>query len=215
MSDKNVSNKREKLTISQKQYVKGIVHNLSLQRWTDQEIVSYLHSEKNIDIGRSTVTTIRNDTEKDAETWYLELQRSRYKYIAIYKERLDSLLLYQKKLHDIIANTKKEEVKIKAISELHSIEISILSLLKGLPSFKMELIELLTQSNDNDRHTNNDEELLKMLEPNALSESESSPYSLSTAEAAAAIQCLNCKRWFKDKAMLDIHKCTKVTANGA
>jgi hypothetical protein len=122
----------KKQSKSQKQYLRGIIHNLSLQRWTDQEIVGYLNHGKKIDIARSTVNGIKNKIEKEAE-WYIELRNSRYKYIATYKERLDSLLSYQKKLNDIISASKKPEVQIRAISELHSIEISIFNLWKQLP----------------------------------------------------------------------------------
>jgi len=38
----------------------GIVHNLSYQRLTDEEIVQWLHDEKQIDLDRSTVTKIKN-----------------------------------------------------------------------------------------------------------------------------------------------------------
>ena len=112
-----------KVPKSQKQYVRGIIHNLSLQRWTSQEIADFLH-EKNIMIARRTVSQIRNATEKSAEKWYIELRQSRYKYIANFKERIDSLLSYQKQLHEIITSSKKDEVKIRAISELTTIEMN-------------------------------------------------------------------------------------------
>jgi hypothetical protein len=76
--------------------------------------------EKNMNISRSSVTIIKNNIEKEAEKWYIELRQSRYKFIATYKERLGSLLSYQKKLNDILASSKKEENKIKAISVLQS-----------------------------------------------------------------------------------------------
>ena len=50
-----------------------------------------------------------------------------------YKEWIDSLFSYQKKLHEIISTTKKPEVQLRAISELHSIEVSMFSLWKQLP----------------------------------------------------------------------------------
>ena len=124
---------RSKRTKSEQEYVKAIIQGLSLQRLTDKEIVDYLHNEKQIPIGRSTVTCIRNNIEKQAEKWYIELRKSSYKFIATYKERIDSLLSYQKKLHDIISHTKKDEVKIRAISELHSIEMDLFNLWKQLP----------------------------------------------------------------------------------
>jgi hypothetical protein len=58
--------------------------------------------------------------------------------VAIYKERIDSLFSYQKKLHEIINDTKKPEVQLRAISELHSIEMSIFSLWKQLPDLQID-----------------------------------------------------------------------------
>ncbi len=125
---------RSKRTKAEQEYVKTIIQSLSLRRLTDQEIVDHLHNEKQIEIGRSTVTYIRNNLEKQAEKWYIDLRNSAYKYLAQYKQRIDSLLSYQKALHEIIAVTKREDIKIRAITELHSIEMDILSLWKQLPS---------------------------------------------------------------------------------
>lgn len=74
MSNRNSKSdrfKHEKVAKSEKQYVRGIVHNLSLSRWTDQEIVDYLRDEKKINIARSTVNSIKNQVEKQARKWYL------------------------------------------------------------------------------------------------------------------------------------------------
>ncbi len=124
---------RNTRTKAEREYIKGIIQNLSLKRLTDQEIVNYLHDEKQIEIARSTVTNTRISMEKQAEKWYIDLRNSAYRYLAQYKQRIDSLLSYQRTLHDIISTTKKDEVKIRAISELHSIEMDIFSLWKQLP----------------------------------------------------------------------------------
>ena len=70
---------RHKWTKAEKQYIKGIVHNYSLQRWSDQDIVNYLREEKKIKIARSTVTTIENKVAEEAGNWYLELRESSYR----------------------------------------------------------------------------------------------------------------------------------------
>jgi hypothetical protein len=134
MSHKKVTPKRVSFTKSEREYVKAIVYNLSFQRLTDQEIVQWFHDEKQIDLNRSTISKMRKQVESKAEKWYIELKRTSYKYIAAYKERLDSLFSYQKKLHEIIHATMKDEVKIRAISELHSIEMDIFNLWKQLPN---------------------------------------------------------------------------------
>ena len=142
----------KKVPKSQKQYVRGIIHNLSLQRWTSQEIADFLH-EKKIMIARRTVSQIRNAIEKSAEKWYIELRQSRYKYIAHFKERIDSLLSYQKQLHEIIASSKKDEVKIRAISELTTIEMNIFSLWKQLPD--LDIVDKVKQDTSSSRSSKN------------------------------------------------------------
>jgi hypothetical protein len=134
MSHKKATSKRASFTKLEREYVKAIVYNLSFQRITDQEIVQWFHDEKQIDLNRSTISKMRKQVESKAEKWYIELKRTSYKYIAAYKERLDSLFSYQKKLHEIIHATMKDEVKIRAISELHSIEMDIFNLWKQLPN---------------------------------------------------------------------------------
>jgi len=74
-------------------------------------LLIFYGKKRRIKIGRSTVTTIKNQVEQQAKKWYIELRESGSKYVAAYKERLDSLLSYQKKLHDIISSTEKPEVQ--------------------------------------------------------------------------------------------------------
>ena len=99
---KNVTIKRHNFTKSERECIKGIIHNLSFQRLTDQEIVQWLHDEKQIDIDRSTVFKMRKQGELEAEKWYIELKKSTYKCIAIYKERIHSLFSYQRILHELL-----------------------------------------------------------------------------------------------------------------
>ena len=180
--------KHRKLSKTEKQYLRGMIHNLSLQRWTDQEIVNYLQDEKKIEIARSTVNGIKNQIEKEARKWYLELQFSRYKYLASYKERLDSLFSYQKKLNEIIEFYIHEHVYpdtvIKAIAELHSIELSILNLLRNLPSMHLD-----------------DVEFAKYIQPK-IPGSEFEPWN-----HPKGIQCSTCGRRMMNKDMLKVHNC--------
>ena len=134
---KDAHMKRHKCTNSEREYVRGIVHNLSFQRWTDRDIARFLNEEKKIEISRSTVSRLRKQVEKQAEKWYIELRNSTFKFITIYKDRIDSLFSYQKQLHEIISVSNKPEVQVRAISELHSIEMSIFSLWKQLPELDM------------------------------------------------------------------------------
>jgi len=130
-----VTIERATFTKAEREYVKGIVRNLSFQRFSDREIVQWLHDEKQIDVDRSTVSKIRNKAEQDAAKWYTSLRESGTKYVAVYKQRLDSLLSYQKKLHEIInqCGGKSPDLLLKVISELHRIEMSLHTLFKEIP----------------------------------------------------------------------------------
>ena len=130
---------RKKFTKTEKQYLRGIIHNLSLQRLTDQEIVDFLQREKKIDISRSTATKIRNQVVEEAGDGYLELREFGYRTIAFYKERLDSLLSYQKKLNEILTTCETPEIEIRAIAELHRIEMSLHTIFQELPHEQFQI----------------------------------------------------------------------------
>lgn len=193
---------RIKLSKTERQYVRGIIHNLSLQRWTSQEIADYLHKEKGLDIARVTVNRIRNLVEEQAAKWYVELKKSTTIYIAAYKERLDSLFSYQKKLHEIIDTTRKDEVKIRCVSELHSIEMDIFNLWKQLPNLdvpdpkEMQQLQRRSQT-DSDTHS---QPIFDVKDVNGL---ENKPEIESESEAwcdpeQAWVQCSHsCDRWFR------------------
>jgi hypothetical protein len=52
--------------MARKEYVKAIVHQLSLQRLTDTEIAEYLSKDKGIVITRARVNQIKNGIERQA-----------------------------------------------------------------------------------------------------------------------------------------------------
>jgi DNA-directed RNA polymerase specialized sigma54-like protein len=87
----NIISKESKCRTTNRQKnksVRAVIHNLSLQRFSDTEMVGYL-SDKGIVLARTTVNGIKKQIEREAEKWYIELRQSRYKYIATYKERIE------------------------------------------------------------------------------------------------------------------------------
>lgn len=226
-NNKNVRKKRDRSTYAQKEYVRGLVHNLSLQRLTDQEISDYLRNEKNIDLARITVNGIRRSIEKQAEKWYIELRHSRYKFIAVYKERIDSLLSYQKKLHQIIDFYIKPpdqmlytDTVIRAISELHKIEVSLFNLWKELPDFGI----VKGNGNTNGSTTAADGERLPVKYLDPLPGIPHNPQydrafqnvygvEFEPSDAVRWVQCSNCKRWWREQGLLDYHQRSTVCRN--
>jgi len=65
MNHKSVTSKCASFTKAEREYVKGIVHNLSFKRLSYREIVDWLKQEKQIDLDRSTVAKLSNKAEKE------------------------------------------------------------------------------------------------------------------------------------------------------
>jgi hypothetical protein len=138
-----------KFTKAESNFLQGIVHGLTLDRFSDSEIVQYLKDQHNISIERSTVYKIRKRIEKEGKTWYDQLRQSDYKYIYTYKERIDSLNRYQRKLNEILNKKENSDLlKIQAIKELHKIEISLAQLYGNLSNI------VIDYSNNNEYLTN-------------------------------------------------------------
>jgi hypothetical protein len=198
MSHKKVTSKRATFTKAEREYVKGIVHNLSLQRLTDQEIVDWLREEKKIGLDRSTISKMRNHVEQQAEKWYIELKESRYKYIANYKARLDSLFSYQKRLNQIIEFYLQSPMQIlypdtiiKAVAELHRIEVSIFNIWKRLPD--LDIVDKVKQQKE--------EQQQQELPQEDIYGTDIEPW-----DVPSWLQCNGCKRWWKNQELLDSHK---------
>lgn len=220
-----------KFTKTERQYIKGMVQNLSLQRLTDQDIVNYLHNEKKIEITRSMVTKIKNAVEEEAADWYLDLRESSYKSIAFYKERIDSLLSYQKRLNKIIEFYMQDgqilysDTIIKAIAELHRIEMSVHSIFNEFPHAQYDIEQTksdreLRECDCIPTHTITHSKCRACSQvwcPRTLKQdwcpnpdcwlgikgTSSRPYD----KHFEWIQCSTCKMWFKTPDVLAVHNC--------
>ena len=182
--------------------------------------------------------------ERQAERWYFELRESRYKYVAMFKDRIDSLLSYQKKLHEIIASTSidiegehqpRPEVKIKAITELHAIEVTLFQMWKQLPNLyvnnsiaanhvpvntiaaepeeergyedtQIPPVDEIDERNRFDRWTIDN----KPMSAKYIAKMKSMygiPIERIESEAWAGPQCSECKRWFESESIRSNHTC--------
>ena len=140
---------------------------------------------------------MKTQIDRTAEKWYIQLRNSTYRYIANYKERLDSLLSYQKILHGIIATTKKDEVKIRAISELTTIEMNIFSLWKQLPD--LNIVDKVKQEQEEQEKRDRVPLMVDAEDLIGLEHEPSNPWH-------DYYQCDGCKRWWSRQDLLDYHK---------
>ena len=158
------------------------------------------------------------------------------------------LLSYQKKLHEIISSTypdaegehePRPEVKIKAISELHSIEVTLFSMRKQLPNLYVnnriavnhapvitsEQIAAATEERGYestqippvdypDERKRFDKWTLegKPMSAKYIMEMKSK-YGIP-ASGATYVQCLDCKRWFENENFKANHMCLEREREG-
>jgi hypothetical protein len=191
--------------------------------------------------------------ERQAEKWYFELRESRYKYVAMFKERIDSLLSYQKKLHEIInsASTSTDaegerqprpEVKIKAITELHAIEVTLFQMWKQLPNLYVNnniaanQVPALVAAQPPEEERGYESTVIPPVdeidERNrfdrwSLDRRPMSPKYIAKMESrygipierveslawAELVQCSECKRNFESESIRSNHTCINLTAN--
>jgi hypothetical protein len=130
----------KKYTPAEKQYLRGIINTLALEKNEDAEIQQYLN-QKGIDIEKSTIGKIRRSIAKEAEKWYVELRKSRYLYVAHFKERIDTTYRVEKKLWDILNDPEAGRLEqIKACTEIRNNEM-FLSNLYDISRYLTERIE--------------------------------------------------------------------------
>ena len=132
---------RKKFSKSEKEYLKGVIGKLAIEKLNDREIQQWLYEEKQIDIDRTTVNKIRLQIQRNASKWYNELRASKFLYIAHFKERIDTVYKVQKHLWDI-ANNKDNQVVDRrgALAEIHHTE-KTLSALYDISRYLTERIE--------------------------------------------------------------------------
>jgi hypothetical protein len=118
-------------------------------------------------------------------------------------QRLDSLLSYQKKLHDIIAATNKDEVKIRAISELSTIEMNIFSLWKQLPN--LDIVDQTTKQPQEELSQEEKDRMLPIVNVEDINGVKELPAEVKGLWHSW-VQCDGCKRWWTSEELLDYHK---------
>ena len=160
-----------KFTKTEKQYLRGIIHTLALEKYNNKQIQEFLH-EKGIEIDNSTISRIRNNISKGAEKWYTELRKSRYLYIAHFKDRIDSIYKVQKQLWDI-ANDPNNQIADRrgALAEIHHTE-KTLSALYDISRYLTDRIEKdYGDSTDNRENKGQGaEQITRTAVPKAISE---------------------------------------------
>ncbi len=132
---------RKKLSKSEKEYLKGIIGTLALEKLNDREIQEYLAKDKGIEIERITVNKIRLQIQRNAAKWYNELRASKFLYIAHFKERIDTTYRVERKLWDILNDPAASKIEqVKACTEIRNNEM-FLSNLYDIARYLTERIE--------------------------------------------------------------------------
>ena len=86
-------------TNKERSCVKSIVATLSIKRIPDPEIIKEVYQQTHKTISRVTLFNVRKAIKKESYHWYKAMREGQYEYIHEFKERIDEILLSQKKHH--------------------------------------------------------------------------------------------------------------------
>ena len=158
----------------------------------------------------------------------------------MFKERIDSLFSYQKKLHEIINSEEKAEIRIRAITELHSIEVTLFQMWKQLPNLYVN-----NSIAANHVPVNTSEQIAAVAEERGYESTQIPPideidernrfdrWSIESKPMSSQyviemkskygirdglwladefVQCPDCKRWFESESFRSSHTCITAAA---
>ena len=69
--------------------------------------------------------SIRQQIKKESYDWYIRLRESKYEYLHEFKERINEILWFQQKHHEIInSDIEPTPIKQASMNELHRLNIT-------------------------------------------------------------------------------------------
>jgi hypothetical protein len=124
-----------KFTNLEKEAVKSTVAILTIKRIPDKEIIKAIAEQTNKTVTVRHLTRIKQQIKQDSSKWYSQLRQGEHDFIHEFCQRINEVLLMQKKLHQIIdSNENNPSIQLDAISELHKLTITLSNLIDVAPS---------------------------------------------------------------------------------
>jgi hypothetical protein len=125
-----------KLTQIQKEQLKCIILDSTLQRLTTAETQAHVKDKLGVEITIDYLNHVKMELRQDSQKELDHLRKNRFSYMNhLFFERVDEVKKMQRKLWQIITDNEadKPDVAIRSISELHKLSNSLCQMYEMLP----------------------------------------------------------------------------------
>lgn len=127
-------NHMHQLSRVDKELVKVLFREAYLKCWRMDQIPTYIKIKTKINVTRKLVDSIKERQWEDDRFWFYELARDPVAYLGLYRDAIDKLTQLEKELWVIVMSSKIETVpRIMAMKEIHSIQKTMVLMLRDLP----------------------------------------------------------------------------------
>ena len=123
-----------KLTKPERLRLKQLVADSLLSRLTIEETLNYVERSLHIRLGPDYIIKIRKWLKADMQKEYATLRQDKYAYISEYFQRINEIRDLQRGTRFILCKTNDDALRLKCISELHSLTLSLTNLYDLLPA---------------------------------------------------------------------------------
>lgn len=123
-----------KLRKTEREKLKQLVADSILNRLTTEETIEYIHNELKVRLKPRYIQTVRLWLKEDMQRSFAELRRDKYAYINEYQQRINEVKDLQRQTQYLYRTSQDGHVRIKCISELHSLALSLVNLYDLLPA---------------------------------------------------------------------------------
>ena len=124
----------ELLKKSQREFLRHLVLDTQLQRFSTQESLDYIYSKLRIRISESYLFRVKRQIIESAGTQLEYLSQSRNAYFASFFERINEVYKLQRETYKIYNSTEDDNCKLKCLSQLKELTVLLSELYTLLPS---------------------------------------------------------------------------------
>jgi len=123
-------------TYRQREYLKQLVIEAEVQRFTMEESLAYVHAKLKLPVSERYLYTIKARLKRGAADRLDKLAKDRSAYIAEFFKRIDEVKTYQKELWLRYHLSRDDAaIQVSCIRELHQLSITLANLYEIMPQF--------------------------------------------------------------------------------
>jgi hypothetical protein len=126
-----------KLTKTQRDRLKQLVAYSLFNRFTTQETIDYIEKMLKVKLSVRYVQQARQWLKEDMQKEFMTYRQDNFAYTAEYLQRINEIKDLQRNTRILMNKTKTDNFRLKCISDLHRLTLSLANLYDLLPAISM------------------------------------------------------------------------------